>query len=306
MPPHIANKTSNSNPQTSPAYAPAENGYVHGSTRVDAVTAMLRYPLLVIVPVIVLAVVGYVLSGKKHATYKAESQVLIGSPSPGTSGELPGVVQAEQALAGIYAREIDFDQVLIPIARKLGTSPAAIASRLSAAPDPQSPLIRIFATGPNSANAVALANGAATKFAASMNRIAQNDASASQAGTSYRGAVIAYQKALAKQHQIQQRLTNSGSDTSTSSNPALLKAIVATQVAQLHQSTLASQYQSLLATQSNSPTLSVFETAAGATTNHQSNVEIYVFGGVLAGLLIGGALATLLANRKSWHNARSD
>ena len=43
---------------------------------------MLRYPLLVIIPVIVLAVVGYVLAGKKHTTYKAESQVLIGSPSP--------------------------------------------------------------------------------------------------------------------------------------------------------------------------------------------------------------------------------
>ena len=149
-------------------------------------------------------------------------------------------------------------------------------------------------------------NGAAAKFAASMNRIAQNDASATQTGTSYKSAVIAYQKALAKQHQIQQNLANTGADTSASSNPALLKAIVATQVAQLHQTTLASQYQSLLATQSNSPTLSVFETAAGATTNHQSNVEIYVFGGVLAGLLIGGALATLLANRKSWHNARSD
>jgi capsular polysaccharide biosynthesis protein len=306
MPSNTADKTRKPNPQTSPAYAPAENGYGRGPTRVDAVTAMLRYPLLVIIPVIVLAVVGYVLAGKKHTTYKAESQVLIGSPAPGSAGQLPGLVQAEQALAGIYAREIDFDQVLTPLARQLGTSTTDIASRLSAAPDPQSPLIRIFATGPTAAKAVALANGAATKFASSMNAITQNDASTTHAATGYKRAVIAYQKALAKQHRIQQNLADSGSDTSTSSSPALLNAIVATQVAQLHQATLASQYQTLLASQSSSSTLSVFESAAGATTNHSSNLEIYVFGGVLAGLLIGGALATLLANRKSWRDARFD
>ncbi len=303
---HTAHETTNSNPQTSPAYAPADFGNGRGPTRVDAVTAMLRYPLLVIIPVIVLAAVGYVLAGKKHTTYKAESQVLIGQPAPGSAGELPGIVEAEQSLAGIYAREIDFDQVLVPLAHQLNTSPADVASRLSASPDPQSPLIRIFSTGRTSSEAVALANGAATKFAASMNAITQNNGPTNQASTSYQRAVITYQRALAKQHRIQQQITNNGSDVSASSNPALMQAIVATQVAQLHQATLATQYQNLLSTQGSAPTLSVFESAAGATTNHASNLEIYVFGGVIAGLLIGGALATLVANRKSWRNARFD
>ena len=306
MPSHIGHDTTNSSPPTSPAYAPAGFGYGRGPERVDAISAMLRYPLLVIIPILVLVAVGFALAGKKHTTYKAESQVLIGQPAPGTSGQLPGVVQAEQALAGIYAREIDFNQVLVPLARRQGTTPAAISSRLSAAPDPQSPLVRIFATGKSTADAVALANGAAAKFASAMNSINQSNGSTNNAFGSYQGAVIAYQRALAKQRQIQEKLTNAGENPSTSTDPSLLKATVATQVAELHQTTLATQYESLLATQNNAPRLSVFQSAVGATTNHASNLEIYVFGGVVAGLLIGAASATLLANRRRWRDARLD
>jgi hypothetical protein len=267
---------------------------------------MLRYPWLVLIPVLALGALGFVLAGKKHTTYTAQAQVLIGQPAPGTSGELPGIVQAEQSLAGIYAREIDFDRVLVPLAHQLNTSPADIASRLSAAPDPQSPLIRINATGPNAAAAVTLANGAATKFAAAMNSTTQTTAPANHAFSSYQHASTAYQQALAKQHTIAHQLSLRGIDPSTSSDAGLMKATVATQVAQLHLTTLASQYQSALATQNNAPTLSVFQSAGGATTNHASNLEIYVFGGAVAGLLIGAALATLLANRKTWRQARFD
>ena len=306
MPSQTAHETTNSSPHTVPSYPPADFGYARAPQRVDAISAMLRYPLLVIIPVLVLGAVGYVLAGKKKTTYQAQSQVMIGQPSPGTSGELPGVVQAEQSLAGIYAREIDFNQVLVPLARQFQTTPANIASHLSASPDPQSPLVRINATGGNSADAVALANAAASKFASSMNSLTQSNAPVNQVYGQYRRAVVAYQHALAKQHQVQHRLANSGVDPVTSSDPGLIDANVATQLAQQHQMTLANQYQSLLTTQSNAPTLTVFESAAGATTNHASNLEIYVFGGLVAGLLIGAALATLLANRRHWQDARFD
>lgn len=303
--PNSRNKTTNSSPPTAPAYPHSPGGYERGPARVDAITAMLRYPLLVIIPVVVLAVLGWVLAGKKHPSYKAEAQVLIGQPSPGTSGELPGVVQAEQALAGIYAREIDFNQVLVPLAHQFNTSPGVIASRLSAAPDPQSPLVRIFATAPNASDAVALANSASAKFAATVNSLTQTSPAANHAFGSYQKATAAYQRALAKQHDLQHQLFSRSPNASAASDPALLKASAATQIAQLHQSTLANQYQNLLAAQQNAPTLSVFESAAGAASNHASNLEIYVFGGVVAGLVIGAALATLLANRRNWQTSRA-
>ncbi len=97
--------------------------------------------------------------------------------------------------------------------------------------------------------------------------------------------------------------SSSVSSNSVSSNPALQQAAAATQAAQLHVTTLANQYQSLQAAQQSAPTLSVFESAASATSNRTSNLEIYVFGGVVAGLVIGAALATLIANRRTWRTA---
>src|ERR1700729_415267 len=49
MPSHTANETTNSTPHTGPGYAPGDFGHGPGPARVDAVTAMLRYPLLVII-----------------------------------------------------------------------------------------------------------------------------------------------------------------------------------------------------------------------------------------------------------------
>ncbi len=116
------------------------------------------------------------------------------------------MVQAEQSLAGIYAREVDFNQVLVPLARQFNTTPADIASRLSAAPDPTSPLVRIYATASSPSAAVAMANGASAKFAATVNSLTQSDAPANQSFRRYQRAVAVYQRALGKQQHLQQQL----------------------------------------------------------------------------------------------------
>lgn len=311
MPTHT--ETANSNPHAAGAttYPPPGFGYGRGPARVDAITAILRYPLLVIIPVLLLGAVGYVLAGKKQTAYKAESQVLIGSPSPGSAGALPNTVQAEQSLAAIYAREIDFNQVLNPLARELHTTPADIASRLSATPDPQSPLVRIFATAGDPAQAVALANAAATKFASAVNSTTQSNAPVNQAFGAYQRAVAAFERARAKQQHVDQQTSSTGTSSTTgtssaASSPAAQRAAATTQIAQMRVNALASQYQSLLATQQQVPTLSTFESAAYASSNRKSNLEIYVFGGVVAGLVIGAALASLVANRKTWRMAPAD
>src|SRR5579875_842002 len=137
----------------------------HGSAatraRVDALTAALRYPLLVILPVIVLVPAAFVLATRHNPTYTAESQVLMQQPAPTQAAALPGVVQAELSLSPVYARELQFDPVIVPLARRFHTTPAAIASRISATPVPNSPIIRIDATSRSPAGAVALANAAA-------------------------------------------------------------------------------------------------------------------------------------------------
>lgn len=280
-----------------PGYATPQAPYAPNPPRVDAVTAALRYPLLVVLPMLLLGVLGGILGARKPTTYTAESQVLVGQPSPGTAGQLPGIVQAEQSLAGIYAREIDFDAVVVPIARRFHATPASIAASLSATPDPQSPIVRVFATAGSAARSIALANAAGAKFAAYITSLTQSSDPSDHVLNSYTQAATAYAQAKDKEQQL--------ALTSRAPNSALVQADVAMQIAQLNESTLAAQYQSLVGTQQNTPALSLFEAAATATSNRKSNLELYVFGGVIAGLVLGAALATLVANRELVRNARA-
>jgi capsular polysaccharide biosynthesis protein len=280
-----------------PLQSPAANGpppvvRQPAPASVDAITAMIRYPLLVIIPALIIGVLGAVLANRKITTYTAGSQILVGSPAPGTAGELPGVVQAEQSLASIYAREIDFDAVVRPMARRFHASRADIASRLSATPLPDAPIIKIAATADTPRRAIGLANGAGAKLASFVNHQTQSAAPANTAFGSYQQAATALARARAHQQQIAHMSLPPNSR-------AVLNAAADVQVAQLVQSTVGSQYQNALGTQQNTPRLNLFQSATAADSNRKPTLEIYVFGGVVAGLVIGAALATLLARRNA-------
>lgn len=259
--------------------------------RVDALTAALRYPLLIIVPTLLLGAFGYFLAHRKPVTYKASAEVLLQQPPATDSAALPGVVQAELSLTPVYARELDFDPVLVPLARKLHTTPLDVANHLSATPIPSSPIIRVDATGRTAAAAVTLANGAATQLSKLVTSQATSTAGASGILHRYQSAVAAYQ--LARAHEQQLAQGHSPSD------PAVVQATVAMQVAQLRQNMLGAAYQADVGMSQSTPTLNVFAFAGGATNDRNSNREIYVFVGIVAGLLIGLALATLLATRRA-------
>jgi hypothetical protein len=265
--------------------------------RVDALTAALRYPLLVILPVILLVPAAYVLATHRKATYTAEAQVLMQQPAPTEAAALPGVVQAELSLSPVYARELQFDPVIVPLARRFHSTPAAIASRLSATPVPDSPIIRIDASSPSGASAVALANAAAQKLSTFISTQAQSDASAQVLLGRYRQATVIYQRDLARQRQL--------SRSHSSTDPQVISAATATQVAQQREQTLAGEYQAAAGSAQTTPTLGVFALASGASSNRTSNIEIYLFAAVVAGLVIGFALATLLANRRLRPSSRT-
>jgi hypothetical protein len=258
--------------------------------RIDAITAALRYPWLVILPMILLVPAAYVLATRKHPTYTAEAQVLMQQPAPTQAAALPGVVQAELSLSPVYARELQFDPVIVPLARRFHTTPAAIAARISATPVPSSPIIRIQASAGSSATAVALANAAAQRFSAFVTAQAQSSGSAPGLLQRYRQAAAAYETALVHQRQLMR--------THSAGDPAVIAAMAATQVAQQREQTLASQYQAAAGSSQTTPGLGVFALAGSASSNRTSHLEIYLFAAAVAGLVIGLALATLVANRR--------
>jgi hypothetical protein len=270
--------------------------------RIDSVGALWRYPLLVIIPALLLGGLGAVLAHKKPVSYTAAAQVLVSAPAPGTTGELPGVVQSEQTLAGIYSREIDFNPVVLPLARSFHKSPAYIGSRLSASPLADAPIILVEAKGKTQREAITLANSAGTKLASFVTSQSQDSTPSNRAFGGYQRAAAALAQARANEQRTAR--VQGQTNPNPSESPAVIKAEAAVQTAQLLQSIQGTQYQNLLATRQNTPSLHMFQSAASATSNRTSNLELYIAGGLIAGLVLGAALATLMANRKAIRAAR--
>jgi uncharacterized protein involved in exopolysaccharide biosynthesis len=250
--------------------------------------ALRRYPLIVLLPVLVLAAVGVSLGLHRHAAYTATSQVVIEPLAP-TVVQLSGAVQAAEDLATNESRLIDSDGITSPLAQQFNTTALRIANHLSATPVPNSTVIKISAESDSAARAITLSNAAAGGFSAYVTAQLQNNTIANRLLTAYTAAALRYRRALDAQRHLGQR----------SSKQVQLELGAALDAAQIRQQALSQQYENLVQSHSTAPTAAPFVLASTATSDRTSKLETYVFAGVLAGLLIGCALATFLANRRS-------
>ena len=102
-------------PEAAPGPAPASRGVSLG-------TALRRYPILALLPVVVLAAAGITLGLRRPPTYTASTTINVGAPDI-NSQATPGYVLAEQTLASAYSREVTSQFVVNPVARQMHVSP---------------------------------------------------------------------------------------------------------------------------------------------------------------------------------------
>jgi hypothetical protein len=133
-----------------------------------------RYPLLVLLPFILIAVAGVTLGLQRATVYTATAQVAVREPIAPNAAELPGVITATQQLAANDARLIVSPNVVAPLAPQFGVPSSALAGRLSATPIPNATVISISATGPDAASAIRLANDASKNFASYLTQSLQS------------------------------------------------------------------------------------------------------------------------------------
>ena len=277
-------------PEAAPGPAPASRGVSLG-------TALRRYPILALLPVVVLAAAGITLGMRRPPTYTASTTINVGAPDI-NSQATPGYAVAEQTLASAYSREVTSQFVVNPVARQMHVSRAAIASRLSSSAVPSSPTFTINASGPSKQSAVALAGAATSALRHYINVLNQGETSSNQLLTRYRNA----------ERTADQLSSESGRlDGKNSVNPGSVsgerrrEAKVAAQVAQLQANALAQQFTNG-STSSRGAIIQVLNPAAAATSDRNSITERYGVIGAAAGLLLGAALVLLVANlrRKRW------
>jgi capsular polysaccharide biosynthesis protein len=260
-------------------------------------TALRRYPVLALLPVVVLIAAGITLGLRRAPTYTSSTTINVGAPDL-NSQATPGYTLAAQTLASSYSREVTSQFVVNPVARQLHISRAKIASRLSSSAVPSSPTFTINATGPSQQSAIALAGAATAALRHSINVIDQGETSSVQLLTRYRNAERTADRLSSASGRLDGRNTANPGSVSASRRR---EAKVAAQVAQLQANALGQQYTNG-STSSRGAIIQVLNPAASATSDSKTIAERYGVIGGAAGLVLGAALVLLVANirRKRW------
>jgi capsular polysaccharide biosynthesis protein len=277
--------------------APGPRHTSGGGGSVTLASAVRRHPFLTVLPSVVLLAAGIFAGVKKHLIYSATATINVGKSDINTQAT-PGYVQASEALATTYSRLVTSQHVSVPAGRALHESPAVVGAALSSVPIPNEPTFTITATGSSPGAAVTLSNTAV--------RVLQDFVTRSQ--TQQGGAaqlLVQYESAQARADRLQQRSDTlqgrfrgqvAGVTAARVTAAQVTRARVRSQVAALQAQVSANQYASLLST-GTAPTLDVLIDATGATTNNRTtNIEKYGVIGLVAGLVIGIALAALVSS----------
>lgn len=259
-----------------------------------------RRPLLALAPVLVLVTLAAALGVLRAPVYTAEARLLVGSLARNFT-PADGLVAANQELTGIYSRVVGSPEHLELTAQELGQDVPADA--VDASPVPESPFIRVEATGDTQEQAVERADAAAAALATY--------------GAELRGQAVARDDDLlaeltTKSEELTQaRLTrdtreeayNDLVDSASPSAAALESARVALVEAEgalasteLEFDALREQYNASDTSTRGGIELNEFSAAEPKGSDRRSTFVLYVAAAALIGGLIGAALATLSAN----------
>jgi curli biogenesis system outer membrane secretion channel CsgG len=255
--------------------------------RIGVLESIRRYWLLALLPVVVLVAAAAVLAQTRPSTYTAQARLQVGRLNISPAGAVSGFAEAAQTLASAYARAITSDGVVDSLATRFHTTPSAIRARISATPVPSSPIVSIFATGPSARQAVTLANAASAALVSYLVRSNQNSPDARRLLQEIRVEELAFQRALAARQAIKRRppLGIHGQQVAANLDDARLQL-----------SSLEAAYQATVGSEAVSSLLQPLNQAYSASSNRAHRLQIAVFAGLVLGVLIGLALATLRAN----------
>lgn len=279
--------------------------------QVGPLQAARRYWLLVLLPVLVFVPLAAIVAAKRPATYTAEARLIVGRLNISTAGAIQGFSGAAQDLASTYPLVIYAGGVVDPVARQLGTTPAAVVSRLSATEVPSTAIVRIIATGQTANEAISLANAASHSLVSFLTKFDRASPDLAYLRKQLLRAELAYQKASAAFARASKAAAStSATATSTSLSPgntsgassgglspALQKLAAAADVTKIQLGAISTDYQNTMQNEATSSLLQPLVDANSASSDRQSKLQISVFIALLAGVLVGLALATLRANQ---------
>jgi capsular polysaccharide biosynthesis protein len=223
----------------------------------------------------------------RSPNYKAESQLFVGSYDV-RSVAIPGFVTASNQLADAYSRLAVSDAVVVPVARRLGLTPAVVRERLTSSNIPQSPVVRVTAEGPSRRAAVNLTRAASEETATQVRGLVNRNSQAEQLIPSFEAASAEAARTAARVEQLRGQ---------RASAQAVVAAQTQADTAKLRATVLANLYSEARANSGGAAQVHVVRAAQSATSDRAQVLEQLVLLGVLAGLVAGAGLAALRERR---------
>ena len=255
--------------------------------------AIRKHKLLVLGCAVICALIGLIGGASRKPTYTAAATLQVGKVNPNSPG-FYGFVQSATDLAAVFSRAITAGPVLARVHARLGLSPAEAAARVSAAPIPASPAFRVIGTGSSALAARRLANATSVALIAYEGHSNTYNPDTKRLLGKYRSVSMQLARASA---QVKEAAREYARYPFVRQREELEQAQAARSAASLEAQALASSYQ-LSAQSTTRGLLTLVAGAMSASSDRSSKIQLLGFIGLLGGLVIGCALAILLAHRQ--------
>jgi hypothetical protein len=251
-----------------------------------------RRPKAFIIPVVVCGLLALVLGVVRSPVFTAEAQLVVGGTVRNFE-PAQGQIVALQDLTDIYSRLVGSGRHLQLVSDALGTE--APPGTLTAAPIPDSTLIRLDATGATQEEATERADAAATALVELVRALqAESAASNTEILTELQARQTELNDATV---QLSTAQANYNATATDATRVALASAQALVDRLDLQVSVLRDAYLASESARGGGVGLEVFSPASPWGSDRRDQLLVYVLGGLTFGAVVGMALATLAANR---------
>jgi hypothetical protein len=174
----------------------------HGPERVTTGAALLRHPILAVLCLALVLGPALAFALARSPEYGAETRLLVGRVDVEAQA-VPGFTEATQDLAALYARLVDTEAVVEPVAAELGLGADEVREAVAASPIPEAAMIRVEARAASDDTSRALVDAAAVALTEHVTSLGGADPLASPAYERLTAATNALGDAEVRQGAIQ-------------------------------------------------------------------------------------------------------
>jgi len=255
----------------------------------------IRWPIVVLF-VLAFAAGGYYVATTRSPEYSSTATINVGRTDVRVQA-LPGYVQGAQALASSYSRIVTSDEIVDPVAKRLGLEPSDVRDRLSATPISGSPIFSISATGDDEQSAIDLAQAATRQVRRFVTETDKGDNSSTALMSDYRKQARLSSTLQREINRIEANIRNGVGDADTQ-RERLIRAQTDQQTADLRKQSLQSLYVDQISTDTSTAGIQVLSPATAATSDRDAMQQKLIAVGALAGLVVGLAVAAMFGRRR--------